>query len=140
MKKAKIQGQTLDLVEIVAGRPKIESCGGYAIFEGIVRNHNHGKKVSKLEYTCYEPLALKELNKILDEANEKFGTRFIEIVHRVGDLAIGEPAVFIHALTSHRREAFGACEYVIDELKKRVPIWKKEFYTDGTIDWPRCQH
>lgn len=114
--------------------------GAYVAFEGIVRDHNDGRRVVRLEYECYETMAKKEITAIMNEAIETFGVSFIEVVHRVGALAIGDVAVLVQVLSPHRREGFEAAQYVMDELKQRAPIWKKEFYDDGHHAWPRCQH
>ena len=109
--------------------------GARSIFEGTVRNFNDGHDVIKLEYECYESLAIKEGNRILDEATEMFGLIDAFCIHRVGTLEIGETAVIIVATSGHRNEAFKGCRYIIDEVKYRVPIWKKEHYQDGATGW-----
>ena len=115
------------------------ACGGYASFEGWVRNHNEGRRVLRLEYEAYEALAVKEGERIVAEALEQFGVRRIACVHRVGGLAIGELAVWVGVSAAHRDEAFAACRYVIDEVKQRVPIWKKEHYASGDSGWINCE-
>jgi len=115
------------------------ACGGYASFEGWVRDHNEGRGVLKLEYEAYEALAVKEGERIVAEALERFGVRRIGCVHRVGELAIGELAVWVGVSAAHRDEAFAACRYVIDEVKHRLPIWKKEHYVDGDSGWVNCE-
>jgi molybdopterin synthase catalytic subunit len=115
------------------------ACGGYASFEGWVRNLSEGKQVLRLEYEAYEPLAIKEGERIVTEALEQFGVRRIACVHRTGDLAVGELAVWVGVAAAHRDEAFAACRYVIDEVKHRVPIWKKEHYSDGDSGWVNCE-
>jgi molybdopterin synthase catalytic subunit len=109
--------------------------GALVTFEGWVRNHEDGRQVVALEYECYEELALKEGNRILAEALEKFEILDARCIHRVGRLDIGEIAVWIGVSAEHRAEAFRACQYIIDEVKGRVPIWKKEHYADGDSDW-----
>jgi molybdopterin synthase catalytic subunit len=108
-----------------------DGAGGIATFVGIVRRDNLGKDVQSLEYTAYPPLALQEMEAICAEAVTRFGLVDVACLHRTGLLQIGEIAVAIATSAPHRREAFDACSYVIDELKKRVPIWKKETTTDG---------
>ena len=115
------------------------ACGGYASFEGWVRNHNEGLEVNHLEYEAFEPLALKEAERIMAEAVERFGIEHAACVHRVGDLAIGDLAVWVGASARHRHEAFLACRYIIDEVKHRVPIWKKEHYVNGDSGWVNCE-
>src|SRR6185437_2413974 len=104
------------------------SCGGYASFEGWVRDHNEGRRVTHLEYEAFEPLAVKEGERVLAEAVERFGVERVACVHRVGDLALGDMAVWVGVSARHRHEAFLACRYIIDEVKHRLPIWKKEHY------------
>jgi molybdopterin synthase catalytic subunit len=120
--------------------PQLPQCGGYVSFEGMVRDVNHGKQVTRLEYETYEMLALKEMRRIAIRAAEKYQLEFVRCIHRQGILEIGEVAVMIQVLSRHRNEAFEGCRFVIDQVKERVPIWKKEFYADGTHDWTRCQH
>ena len=113
--------------------------GGYTSFEGWVRNHNEGHKVRHLEYEAFEPLAVKEGERIVAEAIKRFGIERAACVHRVGDLAIGDMAVWVGACARHRDEAFRACRYIIDEVKHRVPIWKKEHYENGDSGWVNCE-
>src|SRR5215510_4851032 len=113
--------------------------GGYTSFEGWVRNHNEGHKVRHLEYEAFEPLAVKEGERIVAEAIKRFGIERAACVHRVGDLAIGDMAVWVGASARHRDEAFRACRYIIDEVKHRVPIWKKEHYENGDSGWVNCE-
>jgi len=114
------------------------AAGALATFEGWVRNHNDGKQVKQLEYQAYEPLAQKEAEKILQEARSQFDILDVHCLHRVGSLQIGDLAVWVGAIAAHRRDAFLACQYVIDQIKFRVPIWKKEHYLDGTTQWVNC--
>src|SRR5690349_22048391 len=113
--------------------------GGYTSFEGWVRNHNEGHNVRHLEYEAFEPLAVKEGERIVAEAIRRFGIERAACVHRVGDLAIGEMAVWVGASARHRDEAFRACRFIIDEVKHRVPIWKKEHYENGDSGWVNCE-
>ena len=115
------------------------ACGGYTSFEGLVRNHNEGLSVRHLEYEAFEPLAVKEGERIVAEAIKRFGIEHAACVHRIGDLAIGEMAVWVGAAARHRDEAFRACRYIIDEVKHRVPIWKKEHYENGDSGWVNCE-
>lgn len=116
------------------------SCGGLVFFEGRVRNHNEGRSVTGLEYEAFAPLAIKEGERILREAIARFDVVRALCAHRVGALDVGGVAVFIGIAARHRDEAFSACRYVIDEVKLRVPIWKKEHYADGPSDWVNCAH
>jgi len=111
------------------------SAGACVTFEGRVRNHNEGKAVLRLGYQAYAPLALAEGVRILAEAQARFAIEHALCVHRTGELAIGDIAVWVGASAAHRDAAFAACRYVIDEIKRRVPIWKNEFYADGASGW-----
>ena len=115
------------------------ACGGYASFEGWVRDHNEGQRVTRLEYEAFAPLALREGERIIAEARERFGLSGVLCVHRVGALELGEIAVWVGAAAAHRDEAFRGCRYVIDEVKHRVPIWKKEHYENGNSGWVNCE-
>lgn len=108
------------------------TCGGICLFVGTIRNHNKGKTVTHLDFESYAPMALKEMQRIADEAKENHGLHAVCLHHRVGALAIGDIAVIIAVSSHHRAAAFAGCEEVIDELKKHVPIWKKEFLDDGS--------
>lgn len=114
-------------------------CGGYVAFEGWVRDHNEGKQVLRLEYEAYEALAVKEGHRIIAEAFERWGITRAGCVHRVGALEIGDVAVWVAASSAHRDEAFRAARYIIDEVKVRVPIWKKEHFVDGDSGWVNCE-
>ncbi|MSU64759.1 MAG: molybdenum cofactor biosynthesis protein MoaE [Opitutus sp.] len=109
--------------------------GACVTFEGWVRNHNEGQAVLALEYEAYAPLAVKEGERILAEAREKFTLLGAVGVHRVGHLRLGELAVWVGVTAEHRGAAFEACQYIIDEAKARVPIWKKEHYATGSTAW-----
>jgi molybdopterin synthase catalytic subunit len=135
-----IQATPIDSARLRRELPELPGCGGYAAFEGLVRNVNDGRRVTRLDYEAYDELALKEMRRICEEALERFGLQFARAYHRRGSLAIGDVAVAIQVLTGHRGEAFAGCRYVIDQIKERVPIWKKEFYEDGTTEWTRCHH
>ncbi len=114
-------------------------CGGFAAFEGWVRDENEGRRVEHLEYEAFEALALREGARILEEARARFGVRRAACEHRLGDLAIGEVAVWVGVSAPHRDEAFRAARYIIDEVKHRLPIWKKEHYVNGDSGWVNCQ-
>ena len=109
--------------------------GGYASFEGWVRDHNDGRNVDGLRYEAYATLAETEGEAILAEAMAQFEILDAHCVHRTGDLAIGELAVWVGVSAAHRDAAFAACRYVIDEVKSRVPIWKHERYAGGDAGW-----
>ena len=109
------------------------TCGGIDLFVGTVRNHTQGKRVTRLDFSAYEPMALKEMEKIALLVMEKFEVHKIAIHHAVGSLKIGDIPVVIAVSAAHRKAAFAACEFAIDSLKETVPIWKKEYFEDGAI-------
>lgn len=113
--------------------------GACVTFEGWVRNHNDGRAVVRLEYEAYAPVAVAEGTRILEEAQRKFAVRDARCVHRVGALAIGDLAVWVGVTAAHRDDAFLAARYIIDEIKTRLPIWKKEHYTGGDSGWVNCE-
>lgn len=115
------------------------SAGAYCAFEGWIRNENEGRRVLRLEYESYEPLAEKEGARVLAEAQERFPILAAACVHRTGLLEIGDCAVWVGVASPHRDEAFAACRYIIDQVKVRLPIWKKEHYTDGDSGWVDCE-
>jgi len=117
---------------------KILSCfsvGAVVTFEGIVRNHSDGREVLALEYEVYEELAVQEAAKIISEVRQQFKIMDARCAHRIGKLTIGDVAVWVGVSAAHRDNAFKACRYIIDEIKKRLPIWKKEYYTNGDSGW-----
>ncbi|MEO6836336.1 MAG: molybdenum cofactor biosynthesis protein MoaE [Candidatus Tumulicola sp.] len=115
---------------------RTDACGGIASFLGVVRAHADDRRaVAGLSYEAFEPMAIAEFESIADEVRGRFGDVRLAIVHRVGDLAIGDIAVAIVVAAGHRAAAFDACEYAIDEVKRRAPIWKKERYADGAGEW-----
>lgn len=133
-----LSDQALDLGALHRASRHI-GAGGYASFEGWVRDHNEGRQVRSLEYEAYPGLALKEGRLILDEARERFGVIRAACVHRTGHLGLEDIAVWVGVSAAHRGEAFAACRYIIDEVKHRVPIWKKEHYVDGDSGWVNCE-
>jgi molybdopterin synthase catalytic subunit len=108
--------------------------GGIACFVGTVRNHHGGRAVRRLEYEAYLPMAEAECDRIAAETGQRWPVA-VALQHRIGRLEIGDAAVAIAAAGAHREEAFAACRYVIEEVKRRVPIWKREIYEDGTESW-----
>jgi molybdopterin synthase catalytic subunit len=114
-------------------------CGGYASFEGWVRDNNEGERVRHLEYEAFEALGVREGERIVAEAVSRYQVMRAACVHRLGDLAVGELAVWVGVSAPHRDEAFGACRYIIDEVKHRLPIWKKEHYLSGDSGWVNCE-
>ena len=109
--------------------------GAYAGFEGWVRNHNAGRAVAGLRYEAYVALAESEGERIVDEACSRYDIFDAHCVHRIGELAIGELAVWVGVTAAHRDAAFAACRFIIDQVKARVPIWKHEGYVEGEAGW-----
>ena len=118
--------------EAVVGRLQRPADGAVAIFAGVVRDNSRGRRTLYLEYEAYEAMALQQMASLAAEARARFGVRGAAIVHRLGRLDIGETSVLIAVASAHRGEAFDACRWIIDTLKKTVPIWKKEYFEDGT--------
>ncbi|HEX6617515.1 MAG TPA: molybdenum cofactor biosynthesis protein MoaE [Gemmatimonadales bacterium] len=108
--------------------------GGVASFLGLVRDHHEGRGVLRLDYSAYGPMAEAECGRIVAEAEARWQVA-VALRHRVGTLQVGDVAVAVAAAGGHRDEAFAACRYVIEEVKRRVPIWKREYYADGTVGW-----
>lgn len=123
----------LDLGRLV-GRVVSPERGAVATFTGVVRNHHHGRGVLRLEYSAYEAMAEAECDRIVADAERRWPVR-VAVEHRLGRLDVGDVAVIIAAAGAHREEAFDACRYVIEEVKGRVPIWKREYFEDGTVSW-----
>jgi len=134
----KISSELIDR-ELLIENIKNNHAGALVTFEGWVRDHNQGKKVSSLEYQVYAELAILEGEKILKEAVEKFNLHHIECVHRYGHLSLGDTAIWIGATATHRDDAYKASRYVIDEIKFRLPIWKKEHYVSDEAKWVFCK-
>ena len=133
---------TSQVIDLAAARERLldPGCGAYVQFEGWVRNHNEGQTVIQLEYEVYEPLAVKEGERILAEAVQRFGVARAAAIHRSGMLELADVAVIVGVSSAHRGEAFEACRYIIDQLKLRLPIWKKEYYANGVAEWVNCRH
>lgn len=126
----KISNEPLDASVCITNAADPE-CGGTAVFIGTVRNKTKDKKVLRLEYECYESMALKEMKKIAGNAIRLYNVKNISIHHRTGTMQVGDIAVVIAAGAPHREAAFDACRYAIDTLKQSVPVWKKEVFDDG---------
>lgn len=126
----RITSEKLDPAEIIA-LVKSPSAGAVNVFIGTVRDATQGKTVTRLEFEAYEPMALKEMQKIADAVKSRWPAAAIAIHHRSGVLAIGDIPVVIAVSTPHRADGFEACAYAIDSLKQTVPIWKKEVFEDG---------
>jgi molybdopterin synthase catalytic subunit len=115
------------------------SAGAISTFAGTTRDHFQGKQVLKLEYEGYGPMAEKILQQIIMEARDKWEIQHVLVYHRLNEVPIGEASVIIAVSSAHRKEAMQAVEYLIDELKARCPIWKKEFYLDGSVWKGTCE-
>jgi molybdopterin synthase catalytic subunit len=129
-------------IDIVAAQAELRDlgAGGYVSFEGWVRDLNEGQEVVRLEYEAFQELAVKEGERIVADALRRFPVKHALCIHRVGDLGLGELAVWVGVSSAHRGEAFDACRFIIDEVKHRVPIWKKEHYRAGNSGWVNCEH
>ena len=118
----------------IASQVESASRGAVVSFAGLVRDHHGGRVVVRLEYSAYEPMAEAECARIIAEAEARWPVA-VALRHRLGELAIGETAVAVAAAAAHRGDAFEACRHVIEEVKRRVPIWKREHYADGSVAW-----
>lgn len=124
--------ERIDTENLVAAVKRSED-GAVVVFDGIVRNNSRGRKTLHLDYEAYEEMALKQMNQLAVQAREQFSVRHVSIVHRLGRLQIGETSVLIIVASAHRAAAFEASRWIIDTLKKTVPIWKKETFVDGAV-------
>jgi molybdopterin synthase catalytic subunit len=127
----KLISETIPVADWLAA-VKTPEDGAVAVFEGIVRNHSDGRPTLHLEYEAYAPMALVKMREITAQAREKFPIRRIAIVHRLGRMEIGETSILIAVSSAHRAAAFDACRFAIDTVKQFVPIWKKEYFLDGS--------
>lgn len=128
---SRITEQPLDL-NILLSETENDQSGAMVAFAGTVRNHHEGKGVSGMSYSAYGPMAEKVLEELEQETLEKFPIHACRIVHRIGELGIGEASVLVVVRSAHRGDAFDAARYAMDTLKIRVPVWKHDFYTDGS--------
>jgi len=135
MKPFWIDPNPLDTATLRASLLGDPRAGAFAGFEGWVRQHNEGRAVRGLRYEAYVELAEREGAAIIHEARAQFDILDARCVHRMGELGIGELAVWVGVSAAHRGPAFDACRYIIDEVKARVPIWKHEHYADGDAQW-----
>ena len=132
MTEVKISSAELDINHCIQ-QVQSPDCGGIDVFIGTVRNATKGKQVVRLEFEAYESMALKEMNKLAEQAKAKWPIEKVVIHHRTGVLQIGDVPVVIAVSSAHRDAAFDACRYIIDTLKQTVPIWKKEVFEDGEV-------
>jgi molybdopterin synthase catalytic subunit len=134
MMRVAIVSRPIDAAALIAAVAS-DAHGATSLFLGTVREVNDGRAVTGMDYTAYDAMASRELEKIAHEAVERFDGVAIAVEHRVGTLALGDVSVAIAAAHAHRANALDATRFVIEQLKKRVPIWKREHYTDGTREW-----
>jgi molybdopterin synthase catalytic subunit len=127
---ARLQREAIDLAALRTQIRDVED-GAVCVFDGIVRNHTRNRRTLYLDYDAYPAMALAEMEKLAVEALSRFAIRDLRIAHRIGRLEIGESSVLIVVASAHRAAAFDACRWIIDSLKKTVPVWKKEFFEDG---------
>jgi len=115
-----------------------DESGGIDIFIGTTRNHSDGKTVTLLEYEAYEPMAFAVIEHLVEEAKRRWPLNRVAVVHRLGRVPVGEASVAVAVAAAHRNEAFEGCRFLIDMIKKDVPIWKKEFFSDGSTEWSKA--
>ncbi len=128
----RLQRGTIDADALLA-RLKGGEDGALVIFDGIVRNHTRGRRTLHLDYEAYEEMALDQMRALAGDAKARFGVREVALVHRLGRLQVGETSVWIAVASAHRAQAFEGCRWIIDTLKKTVPIWKKEYFEDSAV-------
>jgi len=129
-----VTDQPIPLASLLAQQPDA-NCGAMASFVGMVRNHHQNRQVEKLYYECYANMANKQIGRIIERIKTDTGVHKIQVMHRVGWIEIQDAAIVIVVFAAHRDEAFCACRAVIDTIKQEVPIWKHEFFKDGTSQW-----
>lgn len=134
MSTARVIGHPVDLAALIR-EVSADGRGAISVFLGTVRNSNEGREVDGIDYSAYETMAVAEMNRIIGEASERFPGAVVALEHRIGTLRVGDVSVAIACAHAHRRPALDANRYVIEELKRRVPIWKREHYLDGTSEW-----
>jgi MoaE-MoaD fusion protein len=131
-RRASIVRDKID-IQAVLDRLKQPEDGAGVVFDGVVRNNSQGRRTLYLDYEAYEPMALKKMEELAEQALRQFPVRDVAILHRLGRLEIGETSVLIVVAAAHRAAAFDACRWLIDTLKRTVPIWKKEYFDDGAV-------
>src|SRR5262245_5291789 len=131
---ARLVTEPIDPAALMAAL-RSDDCGALAFFVGVVRDHHEGRRVRRLEYEAYPPMAEAEMRRIIEEARGRWPVAAMAIVHRAGRLEIGETSVCVVVAAEHRRAALEACEFGIERVKDSVPVWKKEFYDDDRQAW-----
>ena len=126
--------ETIDVTQLLdsVGQP---SAGGVVLFLGLTREMTGGRRTKTLHYDAYRPMAVAEMQKLCDEASRRWPLEACHIVHRLGEVPLGEASVAVTAASAHRDDAFAAARWLIDTLKLQVPIWKQEHWADGTTEW-----
>ena len=128
-----------EVIDIESLRLRVQhsQAGAVLIFCGDIRNHSQQKEVTYLEYEAHERMALKQISKIVEEAQKKWQIHTVEVIHRLGKLAVKDCSIAIAVSTSHRGDAYEASRYIIDTIKHSVPIWKKEYFVDAPAEWSK---
>ncbi|MBI3110937.1 MAG: molybdenum cofactor biosynthesis protein MoaE [Ignavibacteriales bacterium] len=134
-----LTNEPLEIQRVIAS-VDAPGAGGIDVFIGTTRDVSRARSVLWLEYEAYEPMASTMMERLAQVAHERWAVLNISIAHRLGRVNVGEASVVIAVSSAHREEAFAACRFLIDELKKVVPIWKREFFADGTVEWSRQVH
>lgn len=129
-----ITKKTIDTTAVLASVQTIDA-GAAVLFVGSTRQFTLGKETLKLDYECYEEMALKKMGQILDQAKSKWSIRKCSIVHRIGTVELGEASIAVAVSSPHRSDSFEAGRWLVDTLKKDVPIWKREYWSDGSMEW-----
>lgn len=132
--------EPINVNEIIKEDANFENIGASVLFIGTVRKNSNGKRTNYLEYEAYEDLANNVLDDLIDKTFRRWPVLDVKVIHRLGHLKIGEVAVLIKISSEHRDEAYAASRYLIEEIKHQVPIWKKEYFEDGTSEWGCCYH
>ncbi|HWP70716.1 MAG TPA: molybdenum cofactor biosynthesis protein MoaE [Gemmatimonadaceae bacterium] len=134
MSAARLTSEPIDVATLIRD-VTADNRGAVSLFLGTVRNSNEGRDVNGIDYSAYDAMAVAEMNRIVDEATQRFEDVAILLIHRTGTLRVGDVSVAIACAHAHRSPALDANRYVIEQLKRRVPIWKREHYLDGTSEW-----
>jgi len=134
MSAARLTSEPIDVATLIRD-VTADDRGAVSLFLGTVRNSNEGRDVNGIDYSAYDAMAVAEMNRIVDEATQRFEDVAILLIHRTGTLRVGDVSVAIACAHAHRSPALDANRYVIEQLKRRVPIWKREHYLDGTSEW-----
>ncbi|HEY0529572.1 MAG TPA: molybdenum cofactor biosynthesis protein MoaE [Gemmatimonadaceae bacterium] len=134
MNRSAILREPIDVAKLIASAT-VPEAGALSVFVGTVRNRNEGRPVVGIEYSAYEAMAEKEFERITTDASEHFDINVLVVEHRIGTLSIGDASVVVVTSAEHRAAAMECTRFVIDQIKKRVPIWKLEHYADGSREW-----